>query len=195
LVTAGNALAVAVAATGTATITVGDGTNRYVTPTGCGDVTVPETFGMRYALSIAGGKTTITATLNKGEFGSIHVHEFSGAETFDNCAGPHEDDVPGTAANVITSTAAKVAANTYVFGATAMVCCNTATLAAGSTYTIRLTANDGGVFSASESLENFAGGSKAATFTDSSSLNPGSNYITGMISFKPSGQRRRQMHN
>jgi hypothetical protein len=178
-VTAGNGLAVwaALADTAQSISSVSDGVNTYQTPAGCSDFAAR---GLRYALNIAGGSTTITVTFSSSNNGYIVVHEFSGADTFDACAGINSQVNPGTGTDAITSTAATVGSNAYIFAATAQNCCPGGTTSAGTNFTQGQTLSNGGFLGLSEYWDNTAGGSLAGTFTTTAAT---STWRTGMMSF------------
>ena len=162
--TAGNGVAIWVSqANGANTITsIADGVNTYTTPAGCAD-SGPR--GLRYSLNVAGGITTFTVTHSAASFGFIVVHEFSGANTFNVCAGINAQASPGIGTDAITSTAATTANNAYVFGAMSDDSSLSNTYAAGTNFIIRLSPDASGFKGVTESWNQTTGASTAATFT------------------------------
>ena len=175
--TAGNAvIAYAVGISGSGTnVTFSDGVNTWATakvvlPLGGGF----QCIAVGYALNVAGGSTTVTATWNASahHMGVILV-EVSGAKTASALegAGGQYQGLPGTGANAITSgnpsPAPTTTANCFVAGFTCNFNNNVAPTAVGTGFTqtgaVKWTAQMGGVQGEYKIVS--ATGTYPATFT------------------------------
>ena len=141
-------------------------------------------FQSSYRLNITNGPQTFTATFASAVgVQGISCDEFSGVATtlaLDVHAMTPQSAV-GTGANAISSASVTTtAAGELIVAATFDVGNGSATISAGTAFTLRQNDTSGGVHSATESLVQSAAGSVAGTFTGASA----DDWVIGVMTFK-----------
>jgi hypothetical protein len=150
--------------------TFSDGTNTYTEIDRSEAVLGGDNTGLvtGYAKNITGGALTVTATMNTSviDRARLVVEEISGCDTTAplNVHAIQHQAAPGTGTDAVTSGAVTASAGDYVYAACIDFFSGSPVLAHGTGFTDGMNA----AVWATEFIANFAGGSKAGTFTTSS---------------------------
>ena len=162
--------------------TVWDGTNTFTEVVSAygADAGNGQWQAAYYYANHPGGTSTIYATWGSSRsYTAIQVVELKRIDNTSpiNCAISQTQGTPGTAANVISSSACTTNAETVVLGFTQATVDLSGTVTAGTSFTKKNTSD----YAAFEYAHMSSTGSKAATFTTTSTSN---SYITSLVALK-----------
>ena len=182
-VTAGDLIVAAVSWGNSSSLTCSDSqANVYTTLPLQYDSTNNQSLGICYAANVKAGSTTVTATLaSSATFRRLLVHEYAGlalTNPVDVTAGNIANGT--TAANGVTTTSVTTTAAGRLVFAAVMDDAGTATIQAGSGFTLRTVL---GSALASEDLVQATAGSIAGTFT----FSVAHRYLARVVAFKSGG--------
>lgn len=186
-VTGGNLIVAAISwdTASSTTVTCSDNqSNTYVTVTNTNDTSNSQALAICYAINVAGGATTVTATFGAASVTKrIAVHEYSGVTTVSPVDVSSTNVANNTTAvdNVTSNAATTTVAGDLLFGAVMETAPGGATITAGTGYTQRRVVT--GELATQDRIQ-AAAGSVASTQTFSTN---GLRYVAQMVAFKAAG--------